>query len=39
LNTTGCEEYYGHEYNFKTDKIKPIRGATSLPNVSYKLEF
>ena len=39
LNTTGCEEYYGHEYNFKTDKIKPIRGATSLPNVRYKLEF
>ncbi len=39
LNTTGCKEYYGHEYNFKTDKIKPVRGATSLPNVSYKLEF
>ena len=39
LNTTGCKEYYGHEYNFKTDRIKPIRGATSLPNISYKLEF
>ncbi len=39
LNTTGCKEYYGHEYNFKTNRIKPIRGATSLPNISYKLEF
>lgn len=39
LNTTGCKEYYGHEYNFKTDRIKPIRGVTSLPNISYKLEF
>lgn len=39
LNATGCKEFYGHEYNFKTGEIKPLREATSLPNLSYKLEF
>ena len=39
LNATGCKEYYGHEYNMKTNKIEPLREATSLPNLSYKLEF
>ena len=39
LNATGCKEYYGHEYNFKTGEIKPLRSATALPNISYKLEF
>ncbi|WP_292267741.1 carboxypeptidase-like regulatory domain-containing protein [Butyricimonas sp.] len=39
LNATGCKEYYGHEYNFNTGEIKPLRSATALPNISYKLEF
>ena len=39
LNATGCKEFYGHDYNFKTGEIKPLREATSLPNLSYKLEF
>ncbi|MCD8167473.1 MAG: TonB-dependent receptor [Bacteroides sp.] len=39
LNVTGCPEYYGHEVNLKTGKIEPAKGTTSLPNLSYKIEF
>lgn len=39
LNFTGAKEYYGHEYNIKTGQIETIANATSLTNVSYKLEF
>ncbi len=39
LNATGYKEFYGHFYNFKTGKIQEERDATTLTNVSYKLEF
>ncbi|MCD8260377.1 MAG: carboxypeptidase-like regulatory domain-containing protein [Bacteroides sp.] len=39
LNVTGCPEYYGHEVNLRTGKIEPAKGTTSLPNLSYKIEF
>jgi hypothetical protein len=39
LNVTGCEEYYGHDYNIQTHVIEPHYGKTSLFNISYKLEF
>jgi len=39
LNVTGCEEYYGHDYNIQTNVIEPHYGKTSLFNISYKLEF
>ncbi len=39
LKVTGCPEYYGHEVNLKTGKIEPAKGTTSLPNLSYKIEF
>lgn len=39
INFTGAKEFYGHEYNVKTNKIESISNATSLTNVSYKLEF
>lgn len=39
INTTGFKEYLGHQYNIKTGEIEPYRQATSIPNISYKLEF
>ncbi len=39
VNLTGTEEYSGHEYNLQTGKIEPNKSATSIPNISYKLEF
>lgn len=39
LNFTSAKEHYGHEYNVRTKKIEVSDGATSLINVSYKLEF
>lgn len=39
LNTTGYKEFFGHQYNVKTGEIEPYRQATSIPNISYKLEF
>lgn len=39
LNATGYEEYGGHLYNLKTDKIEMNRFAMSLPNIYYKIEF
>jgi len=39
LNATGYKEFYGHKFNTKTNEIEPYREATSLINVSYKLQF
>lgn len=39
FNPTQSEEYYGHEYNLKTNEIEPNTHATSLINISYKVEF
>lgn len=39
LNTTGYKEFFGHQYNIRSGEIEPYRQATSIPNISYKLEF
>lgn len=39
LNATNYEEYGGHAYNLKTNKIEANRYAMSLPNIYYKMEF
>lgn len=39
INLTGYQEYYGHQYNIRSGEIEPYRQATSIPNISYKLEF
>jgi len=39
LNLTGAKEYLGHEYNRQKGVIEPNTTTTSLPNISYKLEF
>lgn len=39
INFTGTKEFYGHLYNLNTGKIDDNSNATSLTNVSYKLEF
>jgi len=39
VNFTGAKEYYDHEYNLQKGVIEPHKRATSLPNISYKLEF
>ena len=39
LNATRSKEFYGHIYNEKKDKIEIYSGASSLMNVSYKIQF
>lgn len=39
LNATRYKEFYGHIYNEKKDKIEEYNGATSLMNISYKIQF
>lgn len=39
LNATGAEDYHGHEYNLKKGKIEAKTTSTSLPNISYKIQF
>ena len=39
LNATRYKEFYGHFYNEKKYKIEEYNGATSLMNISYKIQF
>lgn len=39
INASDYKEYYGHKYNLSTGNIEPEKHATSLTNISYKLEF
>ncbi len=39
VNATRQKEYIEHRYNIKTGVIEPYRPATSLFNVSYRIEF
>ena len=39
LNATGYKEFHGHVYNSKKNIIEPYKIATSLTNVSYKIQF
>ena len=39
LNATRYKEFYGHTYNEKKEEIEMYRGATSLTNISYKIQF
>lgn len=39
INITGAKEYSGHAYNLRTGVIEPNSGSTTLPNISYKLQF
>jgi len=38
-NATGYKEYFGHEYNLKTQVIEPRRIKNSIFNVVYRLDF
>ena len=39
VNATRQKEYIEHRYNIKTGVVEPYRPATSLFNVSYRIEF
>lgn len=39
VNATGQSEYIKHKYNIKTQTIEPYRPATSVFNVSYRIDF
>lgn len=39
MNATGYEEYFGHEYNLKTNVIEPRRMKNAIFNVTYRLDF
>lgn len=38
-NATSYKEYFGHEYNLKTEMINPHWLKNSLFNVTYRLDF
>jgi hypothetical protein len=39
MNATGYEEYFGHEYNLKTNVIEPRRMKNAIFNTVYRLDF
>ncbi len=39
INVTGYQEYYGHVYNLKQDRIEEDRETVVVPNLSYRIEF
>ncbi|MFV0332414.1 MAG: TonB-dependent receptor [Dysgonomonas sp.] len=39
VNITRSNEFYGHDYNTKTNTIEKNYGKTVLTNVSYKIQF
>jgi hypothetical protein len=39
VNATSQKEYIEHRYNMKTQEIEPYMTATSMFNVSYRIEF
>lgn len=39
INATRSEEFYGHDYNIKTNIIEKNTGKTVLTNISYKIQF
>jgi len=39
LNATGYEDFLGHRYNFKTERVTENREALTIPNISYKISF
>lgn len=39
INVNGYEEYSGHYYNYKKKNIEMYKSATTIPNISYKIEF
>lgn len=39
INATNTESYYGHLYNYHTNKIEPYKGTLAIPNIMYKINF
>ncbi|MFV0417438.1 MAG: TonB-dependent receptor [Dysgonomonas sp.] len=39
VNLGRAKEYYGHDYNTKTNSIEENYGKTVLTNISYKIQF
>lgn len=39
VNATRSKEFYGHDYNIKTNEIEENSGKTVLTNISYKIQF
>lgn len=39
INATGAKDYHGHEYNIKKGVIEAKTTSTSIPNISYKIQF
>lgn len=39
LNLLGTEEFYGYEYNFRTESIDKASVRVVVPSISYKIEF
>jgi hypothetical protein len=39
LNVTGNKEYFGWEYNYKTNTLDPVTTAVGIPNIYYRISF
>ncbi|MDR2586063.1 MAG: TonB-dependent receptor [Prevotellaceae bacterium] len=38
-NVTGCEEFGGYYFDYRTNKPEMYLGAVVMPNIGYKIEF
>ncbi|WP_338812593.1 carboxypeptidase-like regulatory domain-containing protein [Bernardetia sp. Wsw4-3y2] len=39
LNALGAKEFYGYQYNFRTNRIDKDQQTLVIPNIAYKIEF
>ena len=39
INLTGYKDFYGHQYNFFTQRVDENKESIIIPNISYKFEF
>ena len=39
MNALGAKEFYGYQYNFRTNTIDKDKQTLVIPNIAYKIEF
>jgi hypothetical protein len=39
VNLLFQKEFYGYRYNFRTDRVEPLREVVVIPNLSYRIDF
>jgi hypothetical protein len=39
VNLLFQKEFYGYRYNFRTDRVEPLKEVVVIPNLSYRIDF